>query len=296
MNCSVCGQEISIWTKLTHSKQSECGKCHDEGTGQLRALVQAAGSASTLNIQHEIGWMSQFDAAVGKYHLFGNDVAGQRNSLLGHVFKLVEMEDTITDEALTFVSGIIEKYNLRKDGTPELRDAYLQVGMRERIQLFERGSAPTQLCNGLVLHKGEVCHWEEGASLRVLKTKREYVGTSNSFSIPLGHGFRYRVGGFRGHSIDHTSYEDAGAGVLHITNQRLCFNGVHTIAIAYKQMLAVNGFEGGFIVQTSNEKKPGIFIVRHPELTAQMLLMASNPPADQAKQQKRGKSVPTPSS
>ena len=77
--------------------------------------------------------------------------------------------------------------------------------------------------------------------------------------------------------------------------KRLCFNGMRTIAIPYKKMVSINGFEGGFIVQTSNEKKPGIFVVRHSELTAQMLMMASNPPADPTTPQKRGKSIPTPS-
>jgi hypothetical protein len=294
MNCSVCGQEIGFWTKLTHSKQSVCSKCHENGTGRLRALVQAVGSAATFNLLNASSWTSQFDEAVQKYHLVGSEVVTFRNSLLGHIFKLVEIEDPITDEALTLVADTIEKNNVRQDATPELRDAWLRIGMRERIQVWERGGVPTQQCNGLVLQKGEVCHWEEGASLRAMKTKREFVGSSNSFSIPLGHGFRYRVGSFRGHPIDHTIYEDAGTGVLHITNQRVCFNGIHTIVIPYKKMVSINGFDGGFIVQTSNEKKPGIFIVRHPELTAQMLMLASNPPPDQSKPQKRGKSVPTP--
>jgi hypothetical protein len=56
-------------------------------------------------------------------------------------------------------------------------------------------------------------------------------------------------------------------------------------------MVSVNGFEGGFIVQTSNEKKPGIFLVRHSELTTQLLLMPSNPPEDKQKAKGRGKSV-----
>jgi hypothetical protein len=58
-------------------------------------------------------------------------------------------------------------------------------------------------------------------------------------------------------------------------------------------MVCVNGFEGGFIVQTSNENKPAIFMVRHPELTTQMLIMASNPPGEALKPSKARRSVPT---
>ena len=261
MNCLVCAQEIGFWTKLTHSKQSVCSKCYDEGTGQLRDIVRASGSTATFNFSQASRWTSQFET-VRKYRLLGaTEVVAFRNSLADHVFKLVEIEDSITHEALTLVASVMERYNIRQEGTPELRDAFLRIGMRERIQLWESGSPPIEQCNGLVLQKGEVCHWEESARLRAMKTTRQFVGRSSSFSIPLGHGFRYRVGSFRGHPIDHTVCEDAGIGVLHITNQRLCFNGMRAIAIPYKKMVSINGFEGGFIVQTSNEKKPGIFVV-----------------------------------
>ena len=46
-------------------------------------------------------------------------------------------------------------------------------------------------------------------------------------------------------------------------------------------MISVGGFENGFIVQTSNEKKPGIFIVRHPELTTRLLSLAATPTEDE---------------
>jgi hypothetical protein len=54
-------------------------------------------------------------------------------------------------------------------------------------------------------------------------------------------------------------------------------------------MISVGGFENGFIVQTSNEKKPGIFIVRHPVLTAQLLNLAAASPDEEAQSNKRGK-------
>lgn len=293
MSCSVCGSEIGFWTRLNRSQSSVCGNCHGDGIGQLRAIIQLAGSTSTFNIEQVKRWTSQFDEAVIKYHLFENAAVSLRNSLVGDIFKLVETENVISADALTLVANLIEKTNVRQKGSPELRDAYLRIGMRERIQLFERGTPPIQQCNGLVLQKGENCYWEEGASMRAMKTNREFVGSSSSFSIPLGHGFRYRVGGFKGHPIDHTICEEAGPGILHITNQRLCFNGIRTSAIPYKKMISVNGFEGGFIIQTSNEKKPGIFMVRHPEFTAQMLMAASNPPAEPSKAQTRARSIPT---
>jgi len=65
--------------------------------------------------------------------------------------------------------------------------------------------------------------------------------------------------------------------------------------IPYKKLISVGGFEGGFIIQTSNEKKPGIFVVRHPELTTHLLALASNPPREADQPNKHSKKVlPTP--
>jgi hypothetical protein len=287
MNCAACGNDIGFWTKLTHASQEICKACHEQATKQLHILVQSAGTAPRLTVQYAERWAAQFDETVRKYRLPQTEVMSLRLSLLNNMFKLVEAENVMPEAELQFLANLCQKCDIRQSSTPELKDTIMRVGMREFIQSWESGDPPKQQCNGLVLQKGEICHWEEGAGLRVRKTQREYVGRSSSVSIPLGHGIRYRVGGFKGHPIDHTVHEDAGVGVLHITNQRVCFNGVHTLAIPYKRMVSVNGFEGGFIVQTSNEKKPGIFMVRHPELSTQMLMLASNPPEQQPKPRKR---------
>lgn len=296
MKCIVCGQEIGFWTKLTHNKPEVCKGCHEQGSHQLQVLTQAVGAAAKFEVQYAQRWAGQFEETIKKYRMAPTEVVRFRMALLESLFKLVEGEEVMAETDLQFLADLSQKFDIQHSSTPELKDAFLRVGMREFIQEWEKGIPPTQQCHGLVLQKGEVCHWEELAGLRIRKTQREYVGRSSSVSIPLGHGVRYRVGGFKGHPIDHTVHEDAGNGILHITNQRVCFNGIHTVAIAFKKMVSVNGFEGGFILQTSNEKKPGIFLVRHPELTTQMLLLASNPPEEAPKPRKRAKSVPTLSS
>jgi hypothetical protein len=47
-------------------------------------------------------------------------------------------------------------------------------------------------------------------------------------------------------------------------------------------------------VRTSNEKKPGIFIVRHPEFTTQFLTLASNPLEEDKAPPKRRQKLPAP--
>lgn len=294
MKCSVCRGEIGLWAKLTsHSATGVCKKCHQQGSRQLQVLVRSVSAAQSFKAQFADRWAGQFEEIVQKYQTPESEANPLRLALLNNMFKLVEAGDEMPEGDLKFLLDLSQKYRIGQSATPELRDTVFRVGMKEVIQSWERGEVPRKECNGLVLQRGEVCHWEEGAGLRVQRTKREYVGAYSSVSVPvpLVRGMRFRVGGFKGHPIDHTVWEDGGTGLLHITNQRVCFTGQHSIAIPYKKMISVGGFEGGFTVQTSNEKKPGIFVVRHPELTTQMLTLAANAPEEDSPPRKRGKTL-----
>jgi len=261
----------------------------------VQVLVQSVSAVQSFSVQYADRWAVQFEEAVRKYHMPESEAGPLRFELLNNMFKIVEAGDEMHEGDLKFLLNLSQKYQAGQSATPELRDTLIRVGMKEILQSWERGEVPRKQCNGLVLQRGEECHWEEGAGLRVQRTKHEYVGGYSSVSVPvpLVRGVRFRVGGFKGHPIDHTVWEDGGTGALHITNQRVCFTGQHSIAIPYKKMISVGGFEGGFIVQTSNEKKPGIFVVRHPELTTQMVTLASNPPEEDVAPRKREKKLPS---
>jgi hypothetical protein len=123
------------------------------------------------------------------------------------------------------------------------------------------------------------------------------VGGYGSVSIPVHfvRGARVRVGGFKGVPIDKTMHEDGGRGVLHITNQRVCFTGINqAVAIPFKKIVSLAGFDGGFEVHTGNEKKPGIFLVPHPELTTELLKRASSSNDDDNSKPKRRRRLPAP--
>jgi hypothetical protein len=292
--CTVCGNEIGLWTKLTHSDTQVCKNCHEQGQKQLQVLVSSVNATQSFKKEFAERWLNQFGDTVRKYKIPEDEARPLRLSLLNGIFRQVEAQDEMVESDLKFLAEVGQTYALGRTSSPELQDTIFRVGMREIIQSWERGEVPTRQCSSLVLQKGEICHWEEGAGLRVQKTKHEYVGGYSSVSVPIVRGVRFKVGGFRGHPVDHTFFEDGGIGVLHITNQRVCFTGQqHSVAILYKKMISVGGFEGGFIVQTSNEKKPGIFIVRHPEFTTQFLTLASNPAEEKKTPPKRKQRLPS---
>lgn len=257
--------------------------------------MRSVKECQSFKIQFAERWIGEYEEIQRKFRMPESEVGPRRLSFFDSIFRLVESEASMAAGDLRFILAVSQNYSLARTATPELRDTLIRIGIKETIQSWEKGEAPRKSCAGLVLQKGETCHWEEGSGLRLQKNRREYVGAYSSVSVPLGHGVRFKVGGFKGHPIDHTVLEDGGTGVLHITSQRLCFTGQQqSVAIPFKKMISVGGFENGFIVQTSNEKKPGIFIVRHPELTTRLLNLAATPKEDETKPARRSKRLPAP--
>jgi hypothetical protein len=81
------------------------------------------------------------------------------------------------------------------------------------------------ISTNLVLKSKEIAAFEAPATLCRWATRTQYVGGSHGVSIPLGHGFRYRVSSFRGHPVQSQSLTRVDTGQLVVTNQRLVFMG-----------------------------------------------------------------------
>jgi Domain of unknown function (DUF4428) len=288
--CAVCNQEIGLWAKLTHSDLQVCKNCHQQGQRQLSVLVNSVNATQSFKKEFAERWLNQFGDTVRRYKIPEDEARPLRESLLSGIFRQVETQEEMVEADLKFLADVGQTYSLGQTKSPELQDTIFRVGMREIIQSWERGEVPTRQCGGLVLQRDEICHWEEGAGLLVQKIKHQCVGGQSSVSFRVVKGVRLKVGGFRGRRLDETVLESGGTGVLHITSHRVCFTGQQqAVSIPYKQMIGVIGYEGRFVVQTSNEKKPGIFIVRHPEFTTQFLTLASNPPAEEEKAPRKRK-------
>jgi hypothetical protein len=234
---------------------------------------------------------------IQKFHIPADEASPFRFVLLNNVFKLVESNDEMSDSDISFVGDLAKQYSLSASSPSDIKDTIFRIGTREAIQKWSHGEAPTTNCSGLVIQKNERCYWEEGAGLKLQSVRRHYEGGFASVSVPihLMKGMRIRVGGFKGYPVDETVLENGGVGVIHITNQRVCFAGAdRAVTIPYKKMISIQGFETGFTIQTTNEKKPGIFIVRHPELTVHLVNLASSGAVEEdAPKTRRAKSTST---
>src|ERR1700678_3449681 len=226
MKCLVCGHEIGFWAKLaTHSDSQVCKGCREQAKNQMQILLQSVSAERTFKLQYAQGWVARFDETARKYKMADAEAVPLRMSMLNELFMLVERGDSLAETDLTFLADLTRRYAIGQSTTSELQDTIFRVGMREIIQSWDQGEIPQKECSGLLLQKGEICHWEEGAALRIQRTKREYVGAFSSVSVPvpLIRGARFRVGGFKGHPIDSTLSENGGAGGLHVTIERTGF-------------------------------------------------------------------------
>jgi hypothetical protein len=142
----------------------------------------------------------------------------------------------------------LEKWQAHRDACAEL----LHI-----VQTF-RGTTASELA----LAPGEAVFYKvTGASLiEERKVKGHYEGRSQSVSIPIGLGMRYRVGASKGHYVQAPPTPTAiDTGTIYITNKRVIFEGSkQTRECAFAKLI---GFQhddrgGSTTLSVSNRQKP----------------------------------------
>jgi len=277
MACAVCGKQAGFLAKLSaHSGDEVCKECKKQAMSRLQTLTHSICATPVWKQQYVQGWLAQYDEAIRKYRLSEAEAAPIRNALLSEIVRLAEAKEAFSETDLRFVGSVLYRYCQSEPIPSEIQETIQRIVLRQAIQTLESGGAQQRQCTSLVLQNGEICHWEDTAGLLIQKTKREYIGGSGGVSVPVGHGVRVRVGAFKAVPIDKTIYESGGAGTLHVTNQRICFTGSQkSMAIPYKKIINVAGFLDGFEVHLSSGKQPGMFQVRTPELTVELVNLAA---------------------
>jgi hypothetical protein len=94
-------------------------------------------------------------------------------------------------------------------------------------------------------------------------------GGYSGFSFPIGKtGIRYRVGGYRGHSVEvGTKRVPADEGFLVVFSQRAVFIGnKKTIELPYSKLLNLTVFSDGVQFHESNRQTASVFLVPAPDV------------------------------
>jgi hypothetical protein len=154
-------------------------------------------------------------------------------------------------------------------------DAFLrtnpELGRHAMIAEANGGTLPQVQTPQLIQKKGEVVHLELPATLLKDVTIRQSQGGYSGFSFPIGKtGIRYRVGGYRGQSVEvGTKRVPADTGVLSISSERAVFLGAKkTIELPYAKLASLTLFTDGVQFHQSNRQTAPVFVVASSDVVA----------------------------
>ncbi|HEY6934919.1 MAG TPA: DUF2510 domain-containing protein [Marmoricola sp.] len=160
---------------------------------------------------------------------------------------------------------------------------------RRQPELFEElligqindGRLPVVAQAPILTRRGETVHGVFRVELLKEREVRGYVGGSNGFSVALGHGVRYRVGAFRGHSaVLGTELVPQDEGVLVVTSSRTVFSGQRrTRELRHDRLLDLEQFSDGLRFNVSGRETTSLFRFREgssPAIAAALVAAARN--------------------
>jgi hypothetical protein len=153
-----------------------------------------------------------------------------------------------------------------------------ELGRHVMVAEANGGFLPEVSSSRLVQKKGEIVHLEVQATLLKDVTVRQSQGGYSGFSFPIGKtGIRYRVGGYRGHSVEvGTKRVPADDGVLVVSSQRAVFIGnKKTIELPYSKLVNLTVFSDGVQFHESNRQTAPVFLVPGPDVVSAIVHAAT---------------------
>jgi hypothetical protein len=163
------------------------------------------------------------------------------------------------------------------DQLPKYNFALFEELMIARIN---DGRCPRLEAPPLITKKGEEAFASFNVALMKELTLREFRGGSQSVSIPIGLGMRYRVGGVRGRSVivgTQLVPEDTGALVL--TSIRAVFIGQKkSLEFRHDRLLGLQQFTDGLRINVSNRQAASLLRFapgQSPSIAAAILAMSA---------------------
>lgn len=186
----------------------------------------------------------------------------------------------IDDDILT----VEEEDHLHSLG--QLMGTPVQSIVTKNYQLFEEiaiagindGRFPELSHPQIMVKKGETAYASFNASLMKEMVIREFRGGTQSVSVPIGGGVRYRVGGMRGRSVVvGTEMVAQDSGVFVVTSQRAVFMGQSkTLEFRYDKLLGLEQFTDGLRLNVSNRQTASLLkIPQGPSVAAALISAAS---------------------
>jgi hypothetical protein len=120
------------------------------------------------------------------------------------------------------------------------------------LVLIDSGRLPRITPDGIMPLEGESFFYQQAAQYGQTVAQRIVRGSNPALYVPLGHGFRMRVGGYQGESQQASNFQWGPFGTVMVSSRRIVFkaNGSPEVALApYSQILSYELYPNGLGLQ-----------------------------------------------
>jgi Short C-terminal domain len=133
-----------------------------------------------------------------------------------------------------------------------------------RYMIETKGLSGNNPPRAITPQRGELEYSAYPARLARYKTFTSWQGGSSGVSIPLGHGFRYRVGSYSGHAVSQEKLVVIDQGKLALTNQRVVFVGQkQSISIPLAHVSHLQAFRDGLEIAKEGRESMDFYFIQH---------------------------------
>ncbi len=179
---------------------------------------------------------------------------------------VVAIRDVLSDDVLSAEEEdrLVRTASALGTSVQTLQTAAPQAFEELVVAKINAGRPPVLDNPPMLLTKDETAYASFAVDLMKEVTRREFRGGSSGVSVPLGHGVRYRVGAFRGHSVVvGTDLVPQDAGMLTVTSKRAVFTGQKkTLEFRRDRLVGMEQYTDGIRLNVSNRQTASLFRLR----------------------------------
>lgn len=167
----------------------------------------------------------------------------------------------LTNQEVQQIGDYSTMFNLQMNNLPAAYQGsnIEKVSQATLLHDLEQGRLPNNASTPLpiLLGKGESLLWTyNGVTFYFEKIEREFVGQHSGFSFRVAKGVTYRVGGSKGHPVEHSHMENMGQGTLYLTNKNMIYYSPQkSVKIPYAKLIGVTPYSDGIEVHKDGASK-----------------------------------------
>ncbi len=269
-NCKYCGKPAGILS----TKHSKCQHMFDYGINKITELVKSSVSNdSSLIDLKKVATRISSSNYIPQMELNSALHKGWREA----VEKAFD-DGLLSEKEETRLGEMIEAFGFDKDSLNSdesyikmvkgavLRDV-IEGRIPERMKIIDNVPFNLQKSEKLVWLFKNVKYYE-------MRTRRQYVGGYQGFSVRIAKGLYYRAGAFRGHPVETTEMVHMNTGILGVTNDHIYFTGASkAFRIKYDKIVSFEPYSDGLGVQREGQTaKPQVFVTGDGWFTGNLIM------------------------